>query len=37
MMKKLGTPMPGVPGSESEKLGLRAVGTPLPLGPFAAW
>lgn len=31
-MKKLGTPIGAGPGSESEKLGLEADGTPLPVG-----
>ena len=31
-MKKLGTPIGAGPGSDSEKLGLAAVGTPLPVG-----
>jgi hypothetical protein len=31
-MKKSGTPMGAGPGSESENVGLLAVGTPLPLG-----
>lgn len=33
-MKKFGTPIGAGPGSDSEKLGLRAVGTPLPVGSF---
>jgi hypothetical protein len=31
-MKKLGTPIGAGPGSESEKVGLVAAGTPLPVG-----
>jgi hypothetical protein len=31
-MKKLGTPIGAGPGSESEKVGLEAFGTPLPVG-----
>ncbi|GAC1580838.1 MAG: hypothetical protein NVS3B18_14460 [Candidatus Dormibacteria bacterium] len=31
-MKKFGTPIGAGPGSESEKVGLDAVGTPLPVG-----
>ena len=31
-MKKLGTPIGAGPGSESEYVGLVAVGTPLPVG-----
>ena len=33
-MKKLGTPIGAGPGSESEKVGLVADGTPLPVGRF---
>jgi hypothetical protein len=35
-MKKLGTPIAAGPGSESEKVGFDAFGTPLPVGPLAA-
>ena len=35
-MKKFGTPIGDGPGSESENVGLPAVGTPLPLGSLAA-
>jgi hypothetical protein len=31
-MKKLGTPIGAGPGSESEKVGFEAFGTPLPVG-----
>jgi hypothetical protein len=31
-MKKFGTPIGAGPGSESEKVGLLAAGTPLPVG-----
>ena len=31
-MKKFGTPIGAGPGSDSEKLGLAAVGTPFPVG-----
>lgn len=33
-MKKLGTPIGDGPGSESENVGLLALGTPLPEGRF---
>src|SRR2546423_13537458 len=35
-MKKLGTPIGAGPGSESEKVGLDAWGTPLPVGPVVS-
>jgi hypothetical protein len=31
-MKKFGTPIGAGPGNESEKVGLFAAGTPLPVG-----
>jgi hypothetical protein len=31
-MKKFGTPIGAGPGSDSEKVGLVAAGTPLPVG-----
>jgi len=31
-MKKFGTPIGAGPGSDSENVGLLAVGTPLPVG-----
>jgi hypothetical protein len=34
-MKKLGTPIGAGPGSDSEKDGFEAEGTPLPLGSWA--
>ncbi len=33
-MKKFGTPIGAGPGSDSEKVGLLAEGTPLPVGRF---
>jgi hypothetical protein len=33
-MKKLGTPIGAGPGSESEKVGFDAWGTPFPVGPL---
>ena len=35
-MKKLGTPIGAGPGSDSEKVGLLAAGTPLPVGRLSA-
>jgi hypothetical protein len=35
-MKKFGTPMAAGPGTENEKVGLKGVGTPGPVGPVVA-
>jgi hypothetical protein len=35
-MKKLGTPIGAGPGSDSENVGFEVLGTPFPVGSFAA-